>query len=347
MSLPPQHIDEAWSAAEFWCNKVLLEHKSKDSGVQPWVAAIKEIVVVALKGFVAQYYPTGPVWGTHNISKSSTNGGGRAPPPPPPPPPPSGSLAAPKPNNTINNSTTSVGALLAEINAKGSGITAGLKKVTSDMKTKNIFKDGTGTCTGMGGLGSSNKPSTTAAAAAAAAAAVAACIGRMECEQGRKWVVENHTNNKDLQITETEPKQAIYIYNCTNCTIQVSGKVNSIAVDKCSNTALLFDTTVASCEVVNSSKVQIQWTGLCPTVAVDKTDGCQLYIPRQTVELCEVNTAKSSEVNVIILPDSSNNNNDGEEEEEEDAQESAIPEQFVSRYMGGKWTTEPVNHGSG
>lgn len=335
MSLPPQHIDEAWSAAEFWCNKVLSEYKDKDSGVQPWAAAIKEIVVVALKGFVAQYFPTGLLGGTHTSSRTSSTS--RAPPPPPPPP---GSLAAPRPKNTTtDNSTTSVGALLAEINAKGSGITAGLKKVTSEMKTKNIPKGGT-----VGG-GMNDKPSSSSSSSSTTIAA-GACVCRMECEQGRKWVVENHTNNKDLQITETQPKQAVYIYNCTNCTIQVSGKVNSIAVDKCTNTALLFDTTVASCEVVNSTRVQIQWTGLCPTVAVDKTDGCQLYIPRQTVEQCEVNTAKSSEVNVVILPDTSINNNNGKEDEE-DAQESAIPEQFVSRYKGGKWTTEPVNHGSG
>ena len=45
--------------------------------------------------------------------------------------------------------------------------------------------------------------------------------GRIECEQGRKWVVEHHTNNPEIIIAETNPKQAVYIYGCKNSTVQV------------------------------------------------------------------------------------------------------------------------------
>ena len=44
---------------------------------------------------------------------------------------------------------------------------------------------------------------------------------RTELEQGRKWVVENHSDNKALIINDTNPKQTVYIYNCSNCTVQV------------------------------------------------------------------------------------------------------------------------------
>lgn len=45
---------------------------------------------------------------------------------------------------------------------------------------------------------------------------------RTECEQGRKWVVENYNGQQDIVVAETNPKQTVYIYNCTNSTIQAS-----------------------------------------------------------------------------------------------------------------------------
>ena len=50
----------------------------------------------------------------------------------------------------------------------------------------------------------------------------------------------------------------------------------------------------------------------------------------------EILTAKSSEVNVSILPAS-----------DADPIEFALPEQFVSRFTNGKFVTEPVSHSGG
>ena len=55
---------------------------------------------------------------------------------------------------------------------------------------------------------------------AAGAAPAGAKPGRTECEQGRKWVVENHVNNPEIVISETNSKQAVYIYGCKGCTVQ-------------------------------------------------------------------------------------------------------------------------------
>ena len=38
-------------------------------------------------------------------------------------------------------------------------------------------------------------------------------------------------------------------------------------------------------QVVNCSGVQLQTTGIVPTVAVEKTDGCQLYVNKK-VSVC-------------------------------------------------------------
>ena len=59
---------------------------------------------------------------------------------------------------------------------------------------------------------------------------------------------------------------------------QVKGKVNAITLDKSSKTGLVFENVVASCEVVNSQSVEVQCTGLVPTVAIDKVDGCQVSL---------------------------------------------------------------------
>jgi adenylyl cyclase-associated protein len=54
--------------------------------------------------------------------------------------------------------------------------------------------------------------------------------------------------------------------------------VNNIALDSCHKTGVVFSDVIASCEVINSKGVQLQTTGIVPTISVEKTDGCQLYI---------------------------------------------------------------------
>ena len=49
--------------------------------------------------------------------------------------------------------------------------------------------------------------------------------------------------------------------------------MNAITLDSCSRTGLVFQDIVSSCEVVNCSSVEVQSTGVMPTIAIDKTDG--------------------------------------------------------------------------
>lgn len=44
---------------------------------------------------------------------------------------------------------------------------------------------------------------------------------------------ENHVGNRSIVIDNTERKQTVYIFKCTECTIQVKGKINSIVVGEC------------------------------------------------------------------------------------------------------------------
>ena len=42
-----------------------------------------------------------------------------------------------------------------------------------------------------------------------------------------------------------------------------------------------------------------QVNGKCPTVSIDKTDGCQVYLSKESIS-CEIVSAKSSEMNICI-----------------------------------------------
>ena len=93
-------------------------------------------------------------------------------------------------------------------------MTAGLKRVTDDMKTKNRAD--------RSGVVPVIATARGAAAGGAGTGRTAARQGppRFELEAGRKWVVENQMGNRDIVITDTDPKQTVYIYGCTECTIQ-------------------------------------------------------------------------------------------------------------------------------
>jgi adenylyl cyclase-associated protein len=59
-------------------------------------------------------------------------------------------------------------------------------------------------------------------------------------------------------------------------TAQVKGKVNSVMMDACKKVGIVFDAVVASFEAVNCSALEIQCTGSCPCLSIDKTDGVQV-----------------------------------------------------------------------
>lgn len=93
---------------------------------------------------------------------------------------------------------------------------------------------------------------------------------------------------------------------------------------------------VAACEVVNSTSVEIQSNGIAPTIAIDKVDGCQLYLSEGSLS-ASITTAKSSEINVLVPGKTA----------EDDLVEHALPEQFLNTFRNGHFVTEPVSHSGG
>lgn len=67
----------------------------------------------------------------------------------------------------------------------------------------------------------------------------------------------------------------------------------------------------------------MQVLGKVPTISIDKTDGCQIYLSNESLDV-EIISSKSSEMNVLIPK------GDG------DYTEIPIPEQFRTKVTGNK-----------
>jgi adenylyl cyclase-associated protein len=73
-------------------------------------------------------------------------------------------------------------------------------------------------------------------------------------------------------------------------------------VDGCKKTAVVLDDLVSSLEVVNSESIQAQTMGAVPTISIDKTDGCMIYLSKASLS-AQIVTAKSSAMNILVPDD--------------------------------------------
>ncbi|XVF45268.1 hypothetical protein PTKIN_Ptkin02bG0191900 [Pterospermum kingtungense] len=323
MSMPIAHVEESWQMAEFYNNKVLVEYRNKDQNHVEWAKALKELYLPGLRDYVKSYYPLGPVWSASG--KKASSAPSKAPPPgaPAPPPPPPASLFSSEPSQpSSSNPKQGMSAVFQEISV--GNVTAGLKKVTADMKTKNRT-DRTGIVSAGEKETRSSSPSFSKAGPP-----------KLELQMGRKWVVENQIGRKNLVIDDCDAKQSVYVFGCKDSVLQIQGKVNNITVDKCSKMGVVFKDVVAACEIVNCNGVEVQCQGSAPTISVDNTSGCQLYLSKDSLE-ASITTAKSSEINVLVPATES----DG------DWAEHSLPQQYIHVFKNGQFETTPVSHSGG
>ncbi|KAI4295531.1 hypothetical protein L6164_035570 [Bauhinia variegata] len=321
MSMPIAHVEESWQMAEFYNNKVLVEYRNKDQNHVEWAKALKELYVPGLRDYVKSFYPLGPVWSPTGkpvaLSKAPTPGA------PAPPPRPSSSLFSSDSSQASSSKPIKeMSAVFQEINS--GNVTGGLRKVTADMKTKNRA-DRTGIVSASEKESHAPSPSSSK-------------VGppKFELQMGRKWAVENQIGKKDLVIDDCDSKQSVYIYGCKDSVLQIQGKVNNITVDKCTKMGVVFKDVVAACEIVNCNRVEVQCQGSAPTISVDNTSGCQLYLNKDSLE-ASISTAKSSEINVLV-PGA---------EPDGDWAEHSLPQQYIHVYKDGRFETTSASHSGG
>ncbi|KAM7138584.1 adenylyl cyclase-associated protein 1 isoform 1-T2 [Macrochelys suwanniensis] len=321
---PGPYVKEMTDAAMFYTNRILKEYKDVDKKHVDWVKAYLSIWA-ELQAYIKEHHTTGLTWSkTGPTAKEVGNAPaaprtGAAPPPPGPPPPP-----APGPTHSGSDDSVSRSALFAQIN-QGEGITSALKHVPDDMKThKNP-----GLKNQSGPVRTGPKPFTAPKPACAANPPKKSSPKKepamLELE-GKKWRVENQEKASNLVISDTELKQVAYIYNCMNSTLQIKGKINSITVDNCKKLGLVFDDVVGIVEIINCRDIKVQVMGKVPTISINKTDGCHVYLSKSSLD-CEIVSAKSSEMNVLVPTESG------------DFNEFPIPEQFKSLWNGQKLVT--------
>ena len=121
------------------------------------------------------------------------------------------------------------------------------------------------------------------------------------------------------------------IENCNECVIQIKGRVKNILISNCKAVGVIVQDIVSSADIVNCTKVQLQATGKVPSIQIDKTDGCEIYLMTAgTYDDLLIATAKSQDM-TITFPDPSN---------PEDYKMESIPHQFVHRLQKGKVESE-------
>lgn len=319
---PGPYVKEMNDAAMFYTNRVLKDYKDTDPRHIEWVRSYLSIWT-ELQIFIKEHHTTGLVWNktgpvaSPSLFVSSSDGPCPPPPPPPPGPPPAFLDDISKPDNTAAQHS----ALFAQLN-QGEAITKGLKHVSDEQKTHNNSALHTHDKTHQASPSKSQSSSSSARAPAKKHSPV------LELE-GKKWRVEYQEQAHDLVIEETELKQVVYAFSCSSCTLQIKGKVNSIIVDNCKKLGLVFDNVVGIVEIINSKDVRLQVLGKVPTISINKTEGCHVYLSKDSLE-CEIVSAKSSEMNILVP------------EGDDDYREFPVPEQFKTVWDGSSLVTEPT-----
>ncbi|KAM8966216.1 adenylyl cyclase-associated protein 2 isoform 2-T2 [Pelodytes ibericus] len=324
---PGPYVKEMADAATFYTNRVLKDYKNVDTRHVDWVKSYLNIWS-ELQAYIKEYHTTGISWDKTgaisgiNAQTQNVSTGPCYPPPPPPPPPPCPSIMSDsQAAKSKEDASQDRSALFAQLN-QGEEITRGLKHVSDDQKTHKNPR-----LRSQGGQSKSPSKSDSTSPNSPLSPAAKTYPPLLELE-GKKWRVEYQEGVDGLVIAETELKQVAYIYKCKKTTLHIQGKLNSIIIDNCTKLGLVFDDVVGIVEVINSKDVQIQVIGKVPTISINKTDGCHVYLSENSID-CEIVSAKSSEMNILVPHDG-------------DYKEFPVPEQFKTSWDGSKLVTEPA-----
>ena len=309
--VPPPYkaIQEcAIDGAMFYVNKVRKEHKG-EAAHDTWVKSLLQMLN-AIRDYAKEFHKAGLTWSFKaQGAKSCSEYVGSSAAAPATAPAAAKAKADPTPAATkaedgAATAARNRSALFAQLGKidQSSGKTAGLRSVKKDANGKKFVEDDKANKMTAAKKARLAKMRGGAGGSAGGAAKKAAKTVRPPVKElrGKKWAIENQPKGSVLQLGEHECsiKQTVYIYNCEGATIQINGKVNTVTVDKCKKTNVIFNNLMGGCELVNCKSVKVQANGACPTVAVDKTDGVVIYAGDACYKTLTVVASKSSEMNI-------------------------------------------------
>jgi adenylyl cyclase-associated protein len=306
---PRDFIENFIGGSDFWANKIRVAYRKTEPKQIAFCDTFKTLISELIP-FVKDHHMTGVTWNANGVdlsslsssSSSSEEEESKA------------SSSQPTAESKIFSSSSSSSSenegnrsqLFAAL-SKGTSITGGLKKVTKDQQTwRSEYKGGDAPAP------QAKKP-----------------VARRPTEQvkgtpkfeyqaaGKRWIIEYQSADAGVLTVNIENlNQSVYIFGCLNATIDIQGKCKGIVVDSCKKTQVLFDDIVSSFELVNCQRMQAQSRGVLPSLSIDKTDGCLVYLSEQSIN-SPIVSSKSSEMNIAFQ------NAEGE------MIEMPIPEQFV------------------
>ncbi len=315
---PRDHVESFIGGSDYWANGIRKEYRTTNPDQIAFCDTFKALLV-ELMAYIKEYHTTGVAWNPKGVDISEFSGGSAA---------PTTSTTAAAPTTSTPTATTSSNAaappkqaLFAALSKEGE-VTAGLKKVTKEQQTwRAEYK---------GGEAAPAPAPVVPKKVTTSAANTPKGPPKLEFQGGaNKWLVENQTDaNGVVKITINDKKETVYILNCINATIDIEGKCKSIIVDSCKKTQVHFVSAFGTCEIVNSQRIQIHCKESVASVAIDKTDGINVFLPASSLKDTSIVASKSSEMNVSF-PD-----------ENGDIIERPIPEQYVHRIQGKSVTAE-------
>lgn len=322
---PSNHVKETVGAMEFYSNKVRKQYKGMD-GKEAHIAFCDQskALILDLTEYTKKHHSLGLAFNAHGcatleegakiLEKSKKK----------------------EPSKVTPSAVGGIGALMSELATKqtsdGASAATGLRKVTKEQQTwRKEFN--------AVAAGEVKAPPSSPSIKPAANKTTTSPARPPLCEFdqiGQKWKVEYQTKDTNplLKLTIGDVKEQVYIYKCSNMTIEITGKLKAIVVDGCQKVNVVFGTAISGLEVVNSKSIQVQTLGMCPTMSIDKTDGFMVYLSKESMETISFMTSKSSEMNVSWPDDKG------------EMLETPIPEQFQHRLVNGsiKSTVSDLYH---
>nr|CAD7448116.1 unnamed protein product [Timema bartmani] len=77
-------------------------------------------------------------------------------------------------------------------------------------------------------------------------------------KDGKKWIVEYQTGVPDLMIDNVDLSDIVYMFKCQSTNLVIKGKLNSVILDSCCNSSIMFDSILTSIEFINCQSVHMQ-----------------------------------------------------------------------------------------
>jgi len=299
----PKDVVEAYvGGQDFWANKIRVKYKKTDPKHVAFCDTFKTLMV-ELMAYVKEHHFRGVTFNAKggDISKAPVAST--------PPQASAAPAAAPA-------AKAGLASALAGLQRANDLQSKGLKKVSKDQQTwRKEF--------------SGSAPAVVAKKAPVARKQTVTKGAPSKKLLGKKWLVENYSKSDGVITIDVGPeglKCTVYIACCYEATLVINGKCNGVVLDASQKCQVVFDSVIAAFEVINCKSVKVQCKGLCPSVAIDKTDGMLTYLSKETLAVTSFLTSKSSDMQVSFPNESG------------DMVEAPIPEQFrhTASLVGGK-----------